>query len=149
MKNIGSAKSLILASVVAVALSVGAGVANAQTSVCKGKFILPFKAQWGKMVLPAGEYTYTLDKANINGRVTIRQGDKTIGTVTAVGFWQGNNLKQSELLAVDTGSVYRIRALRLAGIGVAYSYSVPEETAKLMARNPEFVHQISVSHGGM
>ncbi len=67
-------KLLALAAVVVASF---AGTANAQVVV--GKFTLPFEARWGSAVLPAGQYTFKMDRFYGPTRVTNLTG-------THVGF---------------------------------------------------------------
>ncbi len=39
-----------------------AGAANAQPATFSGKFTLPYEVHWGKTVLPAGDYSITMDR---------------------------------------------------------------------------------------
>ena len=38
-----------------------------------GSFRLPFQTQWGPAVLPAGDYTFSLDHATQNGHILLRR----------------------------------------------------------------------------
>ena len=67
-------------------LCVGRLTAQAGEPVSAGKFTLPFEVRWGQAILPAGDYTYTLNSATFSGVVTVRGNSKAVmifvGTVS-------------------------------------------------------------------
>ena len=67
-------------------LCVGRLTAQAGEPVSAGKFTLPFEVRWGQAILPAGDYTYTLNSATFSGVVTVRGNSKaamiSVGSVS-------------------------------------------------------------------
>jgi len=57
-------------------LCVGRLTAQAGEAVSAGKFTLPFEVRWGQAILPAGDYTYTLNSATFSGVLTVRGNSK-------------------------------------------------------------------------
>src|SRR5260370_9369162 len=62
----------------AVLLASGGFAASANAQTVAAKFTLPFETHWGKNVLPAGEYTITMDSLADVALVRSAKG-KTIG----------------------------------------------------------------------
>ncbi|MFB3923014.1 MAG: hypothetical protein ACE145_14920 [Terriglobia bacterium] len=123
-------KVLLLAAFVAC---LAGGVASAQDF--KGSFTLPFEARWGKAILPAGDYTFTVNLARAPFLTTIRGENGTV-----MVMWQSAdsraNLEQSELILVPRAGKYTVRALNVAGFGT-YSYGVSRGKQIVLAQNAE------------
>jgi hypothetical protein len=60
MKSMRNFTLLKLAMGSLLAICFNAGYANAQTVA--GKFTLPFEARWGQATLPAGDYSFRLER---------------------------------------------------------------------------------------
>jgi len=125
-----------------------ANLASAQEAY-RGKFILPVEAQWGQVVLPPGEYSFTLDYDTVAGKVTIRGGTgRALGFIMNPANCDQQTFDSSELILVRSGGNYRIRALRLAGLGLAFQYSVPKTERQLIVQVPQLLERIPVIIGG-
>jgi hypothetical protein len=125
-----------------------ANLANAQEA-CRGKFTLPFEAQWGQVVLPAGEYSFTLDNDTVGGKVTIQsETGRTAGYVLNQGIYDRQNLDHSELILVRSGGSYTVRALRLEDLGMTLEYSVPKSEGQFISQGPHLLERIPVTIGG-
>jgi hypothetical protein len=142
-----SLRTLMAATVAVVAFSFSAGIAHAQ-AFYQGTFTLPFTAQWGGMVLTPGQYTFVLDSASSRGIITVRHENRGVGMVFAMGRNIRRNLAQSELIAVSTGDAYRVRALRLAEVGMTLDFAVPKSKGRLMAEAPQLIRHIAVTRSG-
>ena len=55
---------------------------------------------------------------------------------------------RSELILVRSGGNYRIRALRLAELGLTLQYSVPKTERQLIVQVPQLLERIPVMMGG-
>ena len=98
-----------------------------------GKFTLPREVHWGTAVLPAGDYTLSVDHTTSNGIVTIRQGRKNVAMMLSQGVDTTGVAGGSSLLIVGD----RIQSLHLAPAGVTYHYAVPKkERARVLAGLP-------------
>ncbi len=98
-----------------------AGVANAQTVY--GKFTLDHSARWGKAVLPAGEYSLTINpnKSPILVTITDAKSDRQIAFVlSAVSEDAANG--GSALLIGERGKQRVIYSFRLAEFGKAFIF---------------------------
>ena len=61
---------------VAGSLCVGRLTAQAAATVSAGKFTLPSEVRWGQPILPAGDYTHTLNSATFFSLLTVRGNSK-------------------------------------------------------------------------
>jgi len=124
-----------------------ASVASAQ-EVSKGRFTLSVEARWGNVVLPPGDYSFTLDHATSNGRVTIWHGTEAVEMIVNQATSDRQTLDRSELILVRSGGNYTIRALRLADLGLTLEYSVPKSERQLIVQSPQLLERIPVAMGG-
>jgi hypothetical protein len=125
-----------------------ANLASAQDAF-KGSFTLPFQVRWGQVVLPPGEYSFTLDHGSVQGKVTIWTGTrKAVGFVNNQGVYDQQTVDRSELVLVRSGGNYTVRALRLEDLGMTLEYSVPKTGTQLITQAPQLLERIPVAMGG-
>jgi hypothetical protein len=108
--------------------------AGAQVA-CKGKFTLPEEVQWGRFVIPAGDYTFTLDRAAQEGILTLRSGSQVL-MLWHVGTFPLTSKTKSALHLVRVDGKWRAMHLELASVGTTFCYCrMPKESkgAKLAA----------------
>jgi hypothetical protein len=108
----------------AVAAALSAGLANAQNT--KGNFTLPFEARWGLATLPAGDYSFKLDHATVDGTLQLYRGTKAVALIKSQGCNPNNDRTGGSELVVTrdkAGSGPVVTALRLASSGVVFSYA--------------------------
>jgi hypothetical protein len=144
-------RSFKLVAPLALALLAGCFTANLASAqdAWKGTFTLPFEARWGQIVLPAGEYSFTLDHALVGSIVTIQaETGQTLGFVQTQGIYDRQTFDRSELILVRSGGNYTIRALRLAELGLTLEYSVPKTEKQLITQAPRLLERIPVTMGG-
>ena len=116
-----------------LAISTIPSVANAQAY--SGKFTLPFSARWGKMTLPAGEYTFTAGNLTATGSVVILHDGKFVGSVMVGGVSYDDPSADSSLIAVPVGNTHMISMLRLENL-CAMSFLIPkQERGQIFAEN--------------
>lgn len=97
-----------------------------------GSFTLPSQTKWGLAVLSPGEYTFTLDHAIIDGRITVYQGTKPVLMVHSQGISEIGSSRQSSMKIVNG----RVRFLRLGPARVTYSFAPHKKEAQLVAGQP-------------
>ena len=132
--------ALIAFGMIAPGLQAGPAVA--------GRFKLPFDAHLGKMALPAGDYTFSLDHAALQGFILFRQGDRAVGMVLAQSF--DDHKRQGEnpvFVCIRHDGNVTVRALRLPSVGTFY-FPLPKELEGLMARQPQLIETVSVEVRG-
>lgn len=83
-----------------------------------GTFTLPFQTSWGSAVLKPGRYTFVLDRATIDGTITISQGRRVIAMIGARGFIQTRRAAGSSISIVG----HRVCSLYLRSVGIVYEY---------------------------
>ena len=143
-------RSFKLVTPLALALLAGcftAKLVNAQEAY-RGRFTLPVEARWGHVVLPPGDYSFTLDEATVAGIVTIREGTgRAVGVILNQGTREQQSFDVSELILVRSGGSYAIRALRLADLGMTLEYSVPKSGRQTIVQAPQLLERIPVMGG--
>ena len=120
MNSNRSYKMVWLVGVAVLASCFGAGLARAQEFA--GKFTLPFDARWGQAILPAGDYSFRLDKAQSAGTVRLFQGNKGVGLIHAQAYDKKTGGPDA-LMVVRGKTVNTVRELRLPEIGIVLIYS--------------------------
>src|SRR2546423_1317722 len=76
----------------------------------EGSFTLPSQTHWGSVVLPPGDYNFTLDHSDRRGQIIVGQGTKAIATLRVQGPTATGSQEGSSMLIVD----HSVRSLRLA-----------------------------------
>jgi hypothetical protein len=104
----------------------------AEIAAVNGSFTLPSQTYWGPAVLPAGNYTFTLDHSDLRGQILIRQGMKVIARVLVQGPSVSSFPEGSSMLIMD----HSVRSLRLAPIGLTYIYPIQKRKGEMLARRP-------------
>jgi len=118
-----SVRSFTMIGCLAAAAACSAGMANAQA--VKGNFTLPFEARWGLATLPAGDYSFRLDHANVDGTLQLYSGTKTVALVKCQGYIPNHDHTGRSALVVTrdkAGSGPVVTAMRLAGPGLVFFY---------------------------
>ena len=133
-----------LFAVVLLATCAFAAAANAQTIVAK--FTLPFEVQWGKNVLPPGEYTIGLDSlANV---ALIRSASgKTVG-FTPIPTTAKSNKGGTALYVMVRGNERRVRSLNLPASGISLIYPPATSAEREMLANADRVQAVPVITAG-
>jgi hypothetical protein len=112
------------------------------------RFNLPFDVQWGKMTLPTGAYTLSIDRFSMSGKVLISQGSKGIEMVLPQTFdYTQNQSKKAELVCIRHDGVVTVRALRLPQVGTFY-FSLPKSLRTMMAEQPQMIETVSLAVSG-
>jgi hypothetical protein len=107
-----------------VAVALSAGLASAQA--VKGNFKLPFETNWGMATLPAGDYSFTLDHANVDGTLELYRGTKAVALIKSRGYHINHDQIGSSALIVTRDKAGRspvVTALRLASSGLVLFYA--------------------------
>jgi len=121
MKTIRISALVRLGTVALLAVCFNAGRARAQVVVVEGKFTLPFEAHWGRATLPPGDYSFTLDKATVDGKITLFRGARAVALIPCQGGTDERS-DRSELVVVRNNAGRSIRELHLPTIGMVLSY---------------------------
>jgi hypothetical protein len=84
-----------------------------------GKFTLPFEAHWGKATLPAGNYSFSLDRAE--AILHLVHGRQTVALILAETVTDEPS-NASSLVVVPSGGIRSVRELRLSLSGLVLRY---------------------------
>jgi hypothetical protein len=131
-------------------LAVGAGgsQAAAQTIAESGSFTLPFEVHWNSAVLPAGDYTFSMNSVGLNGTMTLRGPDGTIFLhVLTLSDQEAN--QHSALRIESRGDTRFVKELYLSDVRRHFIYFPPkiQDNEKVLARGPVRIENVSVSIG--
>ena len=86
-----------------------------------GRFTLPHQVRWGSVVLPAGEYTFTMQSAAVPYVIHLR-GEGIAAIIMTISVDTKASSGRSQLDLVQTGSEYVVRALEAPALGVTFLY---------------------------
>ncbi len=85
-----------------------------------GSFTLPAETHWGTVILPAGDYTFTLDHAVLNGHILVTRGTDQAAFILPRGMDFTSHSGGSSMLIVGNS----VRSVHLAPVGLTYNYQV-------------------------
>jgi hypothetical protein len=138
MKTIRSLMTLAGLSLVLFALSAtGAKAQNITAASFSGTFTLPVAAQWGKMTLPAGEYTLSYGQAFNGGTYIVAVAGKADGNIRGMVIVKANSdasTRKDALVCIRQGDALVVRALEMPQLHTAAQFALPHGE-KLVAHN--------------
>jgi hypothetical protein len=143
-KSIRHAIQVRLFAVVLLATCAFAAAANAQTIAAK--FTLPFEVHWGKNVLPAGEYTISLDSLANVALVRSAMG-KTVG-FTPIPIAAKSDKGATALFVMVRGNERIVRSLNLPARGVSLIYPPTTSAEREMLAKADQVRAVPVITAG-
>ena len=110
----------------------------------QGKFTLPFATRWGQAMLPAGDYSFTLDKDYRGSVITVHRGTQSVALIQTSVV---NSIKsgRSEIV-MESGTV---RDVNLPTIGVSLHYLKPNPGHRAAPQEPQVAQIIPVGAAGV
>jgi hypothetical protein len=146
-------RSFKLAMAVGVGLLAACFTANLAkaSDAYTGKFTLPFEARWGGLVLPAGEYSFTVNDLKPASTIAVRSDRQNLGVVLFGSVSDYGSYGKSELVAVSNGGVYRISTLRLQTDDDRFldiKFVAPKAERMSPAHGPEVSWRVPISGSG-
>lgn len=113
-------------------------------TVASGKFTLDFNAQWGKLDLQPGTYTFAVKAENSSYIVAVQQGQRPLGFVLTSNFASQQNLDSQDeaLLCVRRSGECSVGALKLPS-GVFY-FTIPGLQKAQLAQQPNLIERVPV-----
>lgn len=151
MKTIRSLMTLAGLSLVLFTLgAVGARGQATYTTHFAGRFTFPSQAQWGKITLPAGEYTMQYGvQDNGHALVVVRGTAKgSPSGVILAGPAGDTSATKNTIVCVRDGNILVVRALEMPLIGESAEFPMPH-SAKLLARNGKRNHYTLLAEAPM
>ena len=110
-----------------------------------GEFTLPLTAQWGKVVLPAGTYSFTMNIEKSPYTMKVQRGSESAIFIWPVGKTPLKRVSGPSLLtAIRRGNGLRIRSMDLADEGMVFNFTVPQSDQHLIAENPELIQRFPI-----
>jgi hypothetical protein len=143
-KTIRHAIGVRLWAVVLLATCAFATAANAQTTAAK--FTLPFEAHWGKNVLPAGEYTISMDTPS-NVALLRSANGRAVG-FTPIPIKAYSHEGAPALFVMVRGNERIVRSLNLPARGVSLVYPPTTSAEREMLAKAEQVQAVPVITAG-
>jgi hypothetical protein len=128
-----------------------AGVASAQHKNYSGKFTLPVAARWGNVVLPAGDYTFTLESGSSSSteNLTLISDARRsyVGRVMPIVTTENHQLHGNDCLVLGQNSETTVvQELRLASAGIDITYAPSTRRGKRQAEEAQMkLAQIEVT----
>jgi hypothetical protein len=107
--------------VVLFSIVMAAVVGNAQIAL-HGKFQLTSQAHWGKAVLPAGQYSFTIASTQQPVRVVIQSADGKTGAIALAETSAQASPGGSYIFITGTGTDRMVRSVNLPQLGTALVY---------------------------
>ena len=136
MKSIRS--SMLLKVLVLAVGTLGAGVSSAHAQSANGRFTLTHDTRWGNVLLPPGDYTFSLQSPSLPAPIVVgKTGEAQIAIVLPQA------VSAERLKGAATGADSQrcgesfVSALYLGDLGLSLHYAAPKsqvpaaETAKL------------------
>ncbi|MGH9351584.1 MAG: hypothetical protein ACRD2G_05410 [Terriglobia bacterium] len=109
----------------------------------EGKFTLPEQVRWDQVVLPAGNYTFTMDSVSAPFIITLCGQGQTV-MVHATGGYDTTSSPRSELFIVRSGTEAAVRSLTLGDLSLIIHYQAPKGEPPLEAQAPEMNQHLPI-----
>jgi hypothetical protein len=107
-------------------------------------FQMPFDADWSRMALSTGDYSFSLDQYSANGLIFVYHDNKAVGITHAESFdAKEDKSDKTELVLVRHDGKVSVRALRMPGVGTFY-FTLPKELSNVAAKQPRLLETITV-----
>ena len=122
-----------------------AGTANAQTTLA-GKFNLPYEVHWGTRVVPAGQYTISMDPAGAIVFVCSKDGNTAF--YTPIPTRNSNNKGAAALFVMVRGHERVVRSLNLPKRGFSLIYQPATSAERELLAKSEQVEAVPLITAG-
>jgi hypothetical protein len=124
-------------------LVVGLNAKPASAQVFRGEFTLPSEVRWGLATLPAGAYSFTLDKCTVDSRLTIYRGTRYVAWILTNGIGDATSNRSEMVLQGGT-----VRELSLPQIGLTLYYPAYNPHHLPASEEPQLAQSIPVAAKG-
>src|SRR5713226_6640009 len=123
MKTIRNLVSVKLLPVVLFSACLIPAAANAQSTALQGKFRLQNEVRWGKAVLPAGEYSLTIDSTANNTMLTIVRSADGKKAAFAMATTSARPEPGGSYISITDDGTRRVRLLNLPELNLSLIYA--------------------------
>lgn len=156
--------TMILGGLLLGILAIGSTGAKAQMAGpadFAGTFTLPHDAQWGRMFLPAGEYTLYYGQLTIGGvhavKIVGKEKGSPSGYVVSLPAVHSTASKNA-LVCIREGDGLIVRALNISELGESVGFMMPRNLKLvanrqvhgkyILAEGPSLIQQIAITPSG-
>jgi hypothetical protein len=140
-------RTLAVAAIGLLAACVYAAPAQAIPAV-QGKFTLPNEIRWQDTVLPAGDYSFSMESASLPAQILLRGPNGALFVMPA-GRSEDRSAQQSSLTIVRRGEWGYVREIYLAPLGVHFTFTTPKVPKdQLLAQGPETTERVLIAIAG-
>jgi hypothetical protein len=113
-----------------------------------GKFTLSSEVRWQGEVLPAGDYSFTMQSAAVPTEILLR-GPNGAHFILSGSRSEDLTTQQSSLTIVRRGDSSYVREISLAPVGARFTYGVPKiPKGQLLAQGPATTQRVLISTSG-
>ena len=106
----------------------GAAVVARAQAPLQGQFTLPCAVHWEKSTVPAGKYTFSIKAMGASRLLMLQPIERNSrGFFILLHSADEANTGNSELVVVSRGGEWFVSSLRLANMGMALRFAVPED----------------------
>jgi hypothetical protein len=140
-ETIGHRLPVRLLLIVTLATCAFAVAANAQSGFT-GKFTLPYEVHWGTVVLPAGEYTISMD--SLHTATLVQSGNNNQSFYTRIPLMEDSEKGAACLFITVQGNERMIRSLNLPQYGRSLVYKRLTKAEREQLAKAGQVHTVPV-----
>jgi hypothetical protein len=127
MKSIYSITFLKIVALTIAVVAVSVCPAHAQAT--EGKFTLAHDVHWGNTIVPAGDYSFTINSSNSYGipsLLTLRKSNgKVIAMISPTASSKTHYSENAELVLTREGEERFVSSLYLGELGIVLNYPQP------------------------
>jgi hypothetical protein len=119
--------------------------ASANSGALAGTFTLARPTQWDKTMLPAGNYTFILNRTQTeNVNLLEVRGEKQKFTMYVRGEWACEACQNAKLYLAPQGSQFVVTSMDMAGFHANFKVRQPAGAREELAKMPQRSEQIAV-----
>jgi hypothetical protein len=140
---------LAMAAIGIVAIGTFVSQTAAQTNSAWGSFTLPYEVNWKGVVLPAGNYTFSLKTRALPAMLDVRGPNRRAFIMATVLDEKKADHQNSSLTIEGRGGTRFVREMYLADIDLRICYAIPKapQNEKELAQGPATTEHVAVSIG--
>jgi len=117
-------------------------------SVFKGHFTLPIETQWGTAILPAGDYTFTMNSLAAPYTMVVRGENASIIVDASGGIKNRDGSGQSVLVIARRNGRAAVSRVYLEPLGTAFYYGREKNESQFLAQGPTLTERLPIRNEG-